>query len=200
MTNRLTIGILIFADVEVLDFCGPFEVFSTARRPGEPDDDKQVFNVLTIAEQKGTIRCRGGLLVQPHHAFDNHPPLDILIVPGGRGTRALTDHRATLDWISTQAASVSLLTSVCTGAGLLGAAGLLEGKRATTHWGAIDWLKQLAPTTTVLENVRFVDEGELVTSAGVSVGIDMSLHIVERLCGPEIARHTARELEYDWRP
>jgi transcriptional regulator GlxA family with amidase domain len=93
-----------------------------------------------------------------------------------------------------------LLTSVCTGAGLLGAAGLLDGKRATTHWGAIDWLKQLAPKTTVLENMRFVDEGALVTSAGVSAGIDMSLHIVNRLCGPEIARCTARDMEYDWQP
>jgi putative intracellular protease/amidase len=97
MTKQLTVGILIFADVEVLDFCGPFEVFSSARRLATSDDDTQVFDVLTIAEQHGTISCRGGLLVQPHHAFDDHPPLDILIVPGGRGTRALTDHRATLD-------------------------------------------------------------------------------------------------------
>ncbi len=200
MTNQLTVGILIFTEVEVLDFCGPFEVFSTARHLDKSDDDTQVFDVLTIAKQRGTIRCSGGLLVQPHHAFDDHPPLDMLIVPGGRGTRALTDHRATLDWITAQAASVSLLTSVCTGAGLLGAAGLLDGKRATTHWGAIDWLKQLAPKTTVLENMRFVDEGALVTSAGVSAGIDMSLHIVNRLCGPEIARYTARDMEYDWQP
>ena len=200
MTKQLTVGILVFTDVEVLDFCGPFEVFSSARRLDTPDDDTQIFAVLTIAEQHGTIRSRGGLLVQPHHAFDDHPPLDILIVPGGRGTRALTDHRATLDWIAAQAASISLLTSVCTGAGLLAAAGLLEGKRATTHWGAIDWLKQLAPNATVDENVRFVEDGTLVTSAGVSAGIDMSLHVLDRLCGPEIALHTARNMEYDWRP
>jgi len=200
MTAPLTVGILIFDDVEVLDFAGPFEVFSATRAIGGGDLDPQLFHVVTIAETDAPIHTRGNLIVQPHHTIADHPALDILVVPGGYGTRALIRNERVLAWVAAQAATVQITTSVCTGAGVLGTLGLLDGHRATTHWTAFGWLRELAPNATLTEGVRFVDEGSLLTSAGISAGIDMSLHLVARIHGQAIAEQTAREMEYDWRP
>jgi transcriptional regulator GlxA family with amidase domain len=195
--QQRTVGILIFDEVEVLDFCGPFEVFASARPLGTTGDDERSFRVVTIAEQQRTIHCRGGLLVQPHHTIADHPPLDIVVVPGGRGTRRELQNTRLLDWIAAQNTSVELMTSVCTGAFLLAERGLLDGKRATTHWASIDWMRSTYPQLTILDDERVVDEGHTITSAGVSAGIDMALHVVARLHGLEVAQATARGMEYD---
>ena len=195
-----TVGILIFDDVEVLDFCGPFEVLASARAPETDGDDARLFRVLTIAERPEVVRCRGGLLVQPHHTIADHPPLQILVVPGGRGTRREMENRTLLDWIAAQDRHTDLTTSVCTGAFLLARAGLLDGRRATTHWASLDRLRAHHPAVDVRPDERVVDEGHLITSAGVSAGIDMALHLVARLHGRAVAEDTARGMEYDWRP
>jgi transcriptional regulator GlxA family with amidase domain len=193
------VGILIFPDVEVLDFCGPFEVFASTSLPPQTDGDPEtrLFEVFTIAERAELVACRGGLLVQPNHTLDDHPPLDLVVIPGGYGTLREQENPVILDWITRQRRTGALTTSVCTGAFLLGAAGLLDGLRATTHWTTIDGLRTHLPATDVLADVRIVDEGEIITSAGVSAGIDMALHVVRRLHGAEVARRTARDMEYD---
>ena len=192
------VAILIFDDVEVLDFCGPFEVFSTARPAGENNDEARLFEVVTIAEEARTIRCRGGLLVQPHHTIAAHPVLDILVVPGGWGTRRERRNDRLLDWIVDQDRSTKITASVCTGAFLLAERGLLDGRRATTHWASIEWMRQQYPDVLMVEDERVVDAGHIVTSAGVSAGIDMALHLVASLHGRETASWTARRMEYDW--
>ena len=193
------VGILIFPDVEILDFCGPFEVFASAALPGQTEGgaETRLFEVFTVAERPEIITCRGGLLVQPNHTLEDHPPLDLVVVPGGYGTEREQENPVVLDWIARQRRTGALTTSVCTGAFLLGAAGLLHGLRATTHWSTIDGLRTHLPTTDVLADARVVDEGEIITSAGVSAGIDMALHVVRRLHGDEAARRTARDMEYD---
>ncbi len=196
------VGILIFDGVEVLDFCGPFEVFSVARRSGENSDEQRLFTVRTIAEERRTIRCTGGLLVQPHLAItdgDANTHFDILIVPGGQGTRRERLNARLLDWIAAQDRQTELTTSVCTGAFLLAERGILDGKRATTHWASVEWMRGQYPAVTMLADARYVDEGRVVTSAGISAGIDMSLHVVSRLHGDETAAWTARRMEYDWK-
>ncbi len=202
-TTKRTVGILIFEGVEVLDFCGPFEVFATTAplATGVVRDDERLFDVITIAQTADVVDCTGGLLVQPNATIDIHPALDILVVPGGRGTRREQTNAVLLDWIAAQSRTVELTTSVCTGAFLLAARGILDGRRATTHWASIDRLRESAPAVTVLDDRRVVDEGAVVTSAGVSAGIDMALHVVARLHGPEVATATARNMEYlgDWR-
>ncbi len=195
--QRRTVGILIFDDVEVLDFCGPFEVFSTARPEGDDGDDARLFTAITIAEQNRLITCRGGLLVQPHATIGDHPPLDILIVPGGQGTRRELHNERLLDWIAAQDDGTELTTSVCTGAFLLARRGLLDGRRATTHWASIGWMRDTYPAVQMVDTARVVDEGHVITSAGVSAGIDMALHVVARLHGEETAARTARAMEYD---
>jgi len=191
-----TVGILIFEDVEVLDFCGPFEVFASARAAAA-DGGHRLFQVLTIAEGGGVVRCRGGLLVQPHHTIADHPPLDLLVVPGGQGTRREQTNRPLLDWIVAQDGATELTTAVCTGAFLLAGAGLLDGRRATTHWASIDRLHQLHPAVDVRADERVVDTGRVVTAAGISAGIDMALHVVARLHGAAVATATARDMEYE---
>lgn len=194
----MNIGILIFDDVEVLDFCGPFEVFSVAAALAKAADKEPALTVFTLAERADgqAIRCVGGLRVQPEYSLDHHPPIDLLVVPGGWGTRREIDNTRLIDWIRAQAAQAQLTTSVCTGAFLLGRAGLLEGHKVTTHWGSIERLRASLPNVTVLENIRYVDEGNIVTSAGISAGIDMALHLVARLHGEDLARQTARRMEY----
>ncbi len=202
-TTKRTVGILIFEGVEVLDFCGPFEVFATTAPlagDGARGEDR-LFDVITIAQTDEVVHCTGGLLVQPNATIDDHPSLDILVVPGGRGTRREQTNPVLLDWIAAQSRMIELTTSVCTGAFLLAARGLLDGRRATTHWASIDRLRESASAVTVLDDLRVVDEGAVVTSAGVSAGIDMALHVVARLHGPAVANTTARNMEYlgDWR-
>jgi transcriptional regulator GlxA family with amidase domain len=198
-TQLRTVGILTFDDVEVLDFCGPFEVFSSARPAGRHDDEFRLFQVVTIAERGAIITCRGGLLVQPHYTLADHPPLDILVIPGGQGTRRERHNRALLDWIARQDRHTELTTSVCTGAFLLAERGLLDRHRATTHWNSIEWMRATYPAIEMVADERVVDEGHVITSAGVSAGIDMSLHVVARLHGIEAAKWTARRMEYDWK-
>jgi transcriptional regulator GlxA family with amidase domain len=196
-----TVGILIFPEVEILDFCGPFEVFASTVLPrGEGAPERRAFTVFTIGEHPDVVSCRGGLLVQPNYTLANHPALDIVVVPGGYGTRREQENRVVLDWIARQRKGGALAASVCTGAFLLAAAGLLDGKRATTHWTAIDTLRTGFAEMTVLDNERVIDEGDVITSAGVSAGIDMALHVVRRLHGETVARATARDMEYDWAP
>ena len=204
-----TVGILLFPDVEILDFCGPFHVFSRAALPPRTEGgaERWLFNVIGIAETADLITSRAGpslgghgrgLQVQPHATLDDHPPLDIVVVPGGPGTWPVLEHPVVLDWIAAQHRAGALTTSVCIGAFLLGAVGLLNDKRATTHWLFTEQLRQRRPGTEVMNDMRVVDEGQIVTSAGVSAGIDMALHVVARLHGEEIARRTARFMEYDW--
>ncbi|MGH2494379.1 MAG: DJ-1/PfpI family protein [Ktedonobacteraceae bacterium] len=193
-----TVGILIFDDVEVLDFCGPFEVFSVARPVGIHSDESILLKAITIAEEERIITCRGGLLVKPHYTIENAPPLDILLVPGGQGTRRERHNQRLLNWIGEQDRQTDLTTSVCTGAFLLAERGLLDQHRATTHWNSVEWMRDNYPAITMLDDQRIVDEGHIITSAGVSAGIDMSLHIVARLHGMDTAKWTARRMEYDW--
>lgn len=194
-----TIGIYLFDDVEVLDFAGPFEVFSTASRVASPETPQagKLFEVFTVARQSGTVRARGGLKVLPDFDFTNHPAIDVLVAPGGVVTAELAK-REVIEWLSRTADRCALIVSVCTGAFLLGAAGLLDGRSATTHWEDIADLRAMFPKIAVRENARWIDEGRIMTSAGISAGIDLSLHAVERLAGRDLAIRTARQMEFDW--
>ena len=188
------VAILIFDEVEVLDFCGPFEVFSVAgRRSGITP-----CNVSTVAESGGAVAARNNLSVNPAHTFSDCPRPDILLVPGGYGTRREMRNAVLTDWVRRSAEEAELLLSVCTGALILARAGLLDGLSATTHQGAIDLLREAAPKTAVLESERVVDNGKVILSAGISAGIDMSLYVVGRLLGESLAEETARYMEYDW--
>jgi transcriptional regulator GlxA family with amidase domain len=189
-----SVGIFIFSDVEVLDFCGPFEVFSVAGNQIAPDS----FEVFTVAERGGPVLARNGLEVVPKHAFADAPKIDLLLIPGGQGTRPLVKNEAVLGWINGQAAQAELVLSVCTGALLLGKCGLLDGLPSTTHHLALDLLRELAPKSTVHGDRRVIDNGRIITSAGVASGIDMSFHVLARLLGQETAEKTARYIEYPW--
>ena len=190
------VGILLFEKAELLDFAGPYEAFSSAGRY----DGAKYFNTFSVGEQKGSITSFNGLPCGIEYDFDDAPEIDILVVPGGQGTRTEIDNPVVIDWINEVAGKAELMTSVCTGSFLLAKAGLLDGKKATTHWGSIERLREAFPNTEVLEQVRFVDDGFVVSSAGVSAGIDMSLHVIERLCGREAAESAARLMEYDYWP
>ena len=197
--TALVVGIFVFENVEVLDFAGPYEVFTTAGRVARKLDPAaaEPFRVCTVSRDGAAVRARAGLLVLPDHGFDNHPPLDVLIVPGGV-VNAELDQPDVQRWISRVAASSRLTASVCTGAFLLAQAGLFDGKAATTHWEDIDDLKAMFPGLDVRSGLRWVDQGEIVSSAGISAGIDMSLHLVERLASRPLALGTARQMEFDW--
>lgn len=201
--QKRTVGIFVFDGVEVLDFAGPYEVFSRTRLvPGAEarrSDESAPFHVFTVARTKEVVRATGGLGVQPDHDFADAPPIDVLVIPGGFGTRPLLGDPAVLEWIRARAAAASNLASVCTGSLLLAKAGLLSGRRATTHWNALELLGSLDPTLRVERDVRFVEDG-VITSAGVAAGIDMSFQLVARLCGLEVARETARYIDYPWSP
>lgn len=188
------VAILIFDEVEVLDFCGPYEVFSVAgRRSGSTP-----FNVYTVAEGGGAVAARNNLSVNPAYTFSGCPRPDILLVPGGYGTRREMRNAVLTDWVRRTAEGAELLLSVCTGALILARAGLLDGLSATTHHGAMELLREAAPKTSVLESERVVDNGKIILSAGISAGIDMSLYVVGRLLGEAQAEETARYMEYDW--
>jgi transcriptional regulator GlxA family with amidase domain len=194
MTPPYNVAILIFPEVEVLDFAGPFEAFAVT----EEDEASKPFNVYLVAETAEPVRARHGFTVVPHYTISNCPPPDLFLVPGGFGTRQAMHNPALMGWITEQHQRTQLTLSVCTGAIMLGHAGLLNGLRATTHHTAFDRLRISAPNTEILENARVVDNGKIITSAGVSAGIDMSLHVIGRLCGQDVARRTARIMEYDW--
>jgi transcriptional regulator GlxA family with amidase domain len=185
----LTLGIVLFDDVEELDFAGPWEVFGAACE--SLTDDR----VVTIAERPEPVRCRKGLRVLPDHGFGDAPPLDVLLVPGGQGTRREVANRAMIDWLREAGGACRWVTSVCTGALLLHEAGFAKGRRVTTHHGFVEALRQRGDVT-VLENVRWVRDGNLVTAAGVSAGIDMALWLLGQLHGPDLARKVQRYIEY----
>lgn len=192
----LTVGIYIFDEVEVLDFAGPFEVFSTASRMGVKASGNAPFRVELLAKA-ATVRARGGLVVSAHHLLSAAPEIDVLLVPGGVVTAELEDPEL-IAWIAKTAPRAQLTAAVCTGAFLLAAAGLLDNKRVTTHWEDLDDLRRLFPALQVESGARWVDEGNIVTSAGISAGLDMSLHLVRRLAGPDIATATAKQMDYRW--
>ena len=197
--NRKEMGILIFEDVEVLDFCGPFEVFSATRLNEEKRlEELSPFDVFLVAETREPVVTSGRMKVLPDYDLDDCPALDLLVVPGGWGTRREMNNERLLKWIVDRSAQVETLSSVCTGALLLGKAGLLDGKRATTHWRSLDWMQELFPKTVVDRQLHFVEEGSLFTSAGISAGIDMALRVVSRYFGDAIARATAKHMEYPY--
>ena len=194
----LRVAILLFPDVEVLDFAGPFEVFSVAGRIHWAAHGHAPFEVTTVACARGPLRARHGLMVIPGFGFDDAPDADLLIVPGGVMTAPLACPM-TLAWVKREAAKAPLTASVCTGAFILAKLGLLDGRQATTHWEDIAELRRDYPHLQIAEKVAFVDTGAIVTSAGISAGIEMSLHLVSRMLGLDAARATARQMEYEWR-
>lgn len=193
------VGILLYDGVELLDLAGPYEVFTVASRVRLLADPAgaEPFTTFTVGKVAGLVRTHAGLLVAAQHGITDHPAIDVLIVPGGDVDDARADV-ALADWISRVAASSQLTASVCTGAFLLADAGLLDGRAATTHWMDVDDLQAARPAIRALRDVRWVDEGPVVTAAGISAGVDMSLHLVERLAGRELAVETARYMEYVW--
>lgn len=190
------IGIVLFEHVEELDAVGPWEVLAFWART-RPEDG---WAVTCLSRDGGPVECSKGLSLVVHHSFDDAPPFDVLLHPGGRGTRPLLHDEAHLTWVREQRAAVPLMTSVCTGSLVYAAAGLLTGRPATTHWGSLDTLRALDASIDVRAEDRFVDDGDVVTSAGVSAGIDMALHLVARLAGVERAREVRRGIQYDPQP
>ncbi|MFC3110357.1 DJ-1/PfpI family protein [Undibacterium arcticum] len=194
----LSIGILIFDDVEILDFSGPYEVFSTAARVyARLATAQTLFRCFLIADEMRPIRTRGGMKVLPDCVLLPSADIDVLIVPGGDVSEVL-DNPAVINWIRTQARDATITASVCTGAFLLAKAGLLDGLHATTHWQDQDDMRASFPAVTVRQDAPWIDCGKVVTSAGIAAGIDMSLHLVERLAGRQLANATAKQMEYRW--
>ena len=193
--TKIKVGILLFNEVEVLDFTGPFEVFSITTYK---DSEYKAFTVSTVAETKDTIVTRNGLKVLPDYSFSNSPTFDILIVPGGYGAEEIEIYnKKMINWITDQSKKVKILASVCTGAFLLATAKLLDGKKATTHWMDLERFENEFENIKVLHDVKFVDEDNIITAAGISAGINMSFHIIERIFNVEMARETAKRMEYD---
>lgn len=189
---KRNVAILLFDGVEVLDFAGPFEVFAVT------DEllGRETFNVFTVGLAPATIRANNGLKVIADYTVEQCPAPHILIVPGGFGTRALLQKPLLLEWLRAKARPAELVMSVCTGAIVLGKAGLLDGLRATTHHECFGLLREHAPHTEVVETERWIDNGKILTAAGISAGIDCSLHVIERLLGAAAADRTARYMEY----
>lgn len=190
------IGIVVFPNVEELDVVGPWEILA-AWTHQYPDDG---YAVSCISESGGLVKCAKGLTLGAHHSFSDAPDLDVLIYPGGQGTRPQLRDESVLEWVRLQDSKVPLMTSVCTGSLVYAAAGLLSHRPATTHWSALDRLAELDPTIEVRRDDRFVDDGDIVTAAGVSAGIDMALHLVARFAGVERAREVRRYVQYDPAP
>jgi transcriptional regulator GlxA family with amidase domain len=193
------VGILLFPEVEVLDFAGPFEVFSVTRLDeARRLEETSPFGVSLVAESLEPVRATGGLRILPDYRFEDSPPLSILVVPGGLGTRVQMNNPKLIDWIKRQDAGAQLVTSVCTGSLLLAQAGLLNGLAATTHWYFLDMLADGFPSVAVDRKQHVVVDGRVLTSAGISAGIDMALRVVARLHGEGVARGTARIMEYPY--
>ncbi|MBI4032567.1 DJ-1/PfpI family protein [Candidatus Berkelbacteria bacterium] len=203
MVAQWTVGILIFQGVEVLDFAGPFEVFSRTRLvPGiesRRTEQGAPFLVFTVAKTSEVVRATGGLLILPTHTFIDHPPIDLLLVPGGFGTRSLLKDDVTLHWLERTASTARKVASVCTGSLLLARLGLLRGRRATTHWGAIEELRSLDASVEISTDSRVVDDC-VVTSGGVASGLELAFYIVQTIYGSAVAADTARFIEYERSP
>lgn len=197
--KKINVGILIFDEVEVLDFAGPFEVFSRTRllkgAESRRSDESAPFNPFTVSIDTKPLTATGGLKIIADYTFNNFPKIDILIIPGGFGTRTLLNNESLLKWIKSVSDKANITASVCTGSLLLAKAGLLEGKRATTHWGAIEALKSISKDILVITERRVVND-EIITSSGVSSGIDMAFMIVENLYGEQVASDTAKYIEF----
>lgn len=195
----MNIGIYVYDDAEVLDFAGPFDVFTTAARVNarlKPNAPK-LFDVFLIAEKEGMVSARAGFNVQPHYTIRNHPNAEVLIVPGGVHARELEKPQV-IEWIAKTDSKTRVTASVCTGAFLLAKAGVLQDTSCTTHWEDIPDLRAAFPALDVKENIAWVDNGRVVTSAGISAGIEMALHLVTKLAGKELALKTARQMQYVW--
>lgn len=190
------IGIVLFTEVEELDAIGPWEVLSSWTQQFPQDG----YAVTCLSRAGGLVQCAKGLTIQASHSFDDAPPLDVLIYPGGQGTRPQLSDDGQLGWLRRQRATVPLMTSVCTGSLVFAAAGLLAHRPATTHWAALDLLAELDPTIDVRGDERFVDDGDTITASGVSAGIDMALHLIVRLAGPDRARQVRRYIQYEPAP
>ena len=196
----LEIGILVFPEVEVLDFAGPFEVFSVASRIARSEIGvDSPFRISIVSASGDMVMARHGLGVRPHVGFNAAPQFDLLLVAGGVVDQPLGDP-ATLAWIAQQDRGAALTASVCTGAFILAKAGLLDGLQATTHWDDVAGMRAMFPKVEVIEDVAYVDQGRIVTSAGISAGIGMSLHLVGRILGLAMARATARRMQSAWEP
>jgi transcriptional regulator GlxA family with amidase domain len=202
--NRPTIGIVVFPNAEELDFVGPWEVFTGAQQLAMPNFDPAApspdLPVHLIAESMEPVRCAKGMRVLPDFSFENAPKLDVILVPGGMGTRTEVANPVMLEWLAEAAANCEWVTSVCTGSLLLAGAGLTREKNITTHWAFVKTLQELATESTVLDNVRYVRDGNLVTAAGVSAGIDMALWLTGQIWDVAHARTTQRFMEYDPAP
>ena len=186
------VGIYLFNKVELLDFAGPYEVFSTTSEL----NDHKVFKVFTISEDGGAIKSVNGLIVIPDYSFDNHPKIDILIIPGGEGTKNEIKKKKVMEWVNKTQGSAEIMATVCSGARIPAVLGLLDGLEATTHHSVIDDVKKLAPNVIIDHTKRFIDNGKIMTSGGISAGIDLSLHIVKKLCGEDTAQKTMEYMEY----
>ena len=193
---QTAIAIYLFPEAEILDFAGPYEVFTTASRVFERKNPgaSAPFVTFTVARKAALVRARAGLVVLPDYDVQNCPLADVLVIPGGDVTAEVNDPHI-VQWIQAYSRRVSITASVCTGAFLLAKAGLLDGKAATTHWEDIEDFRTQFSNVIVQEGVRWVDEGAVITSAGIAAGIDMSLHLVSRIAGQELALATARQLE-----
>lgn len=196
-----TIGIYIFDGAEELDFVGPFEVFTMSNELADHlEEDEPRTDVVLISEKGGRIECAKGMTVVAHHSFANAPKLDVILIPGGKGTRKEVLKPQVLDWVGRVARDCEWVTSVCTGAMVLTAAGPAAGKRVTTHWSFIETLEERGEAAEVLSHIRYVRDGNVVTAAGVSAGIDMALWLLGQMYGPEHARMVQRMMEYDPAP
>lgn len=183
------VGVLLFPEFELLDVFGPLEAFGHA---------KDWFRILTVAERPGPVASAQGPRAVADHGFADCPPLDILLVPGGMGTRREVINPALVGWIARQAKGAETTTSVCTGAALLAKAGVLDGRRATSNKRAFGWVAEQGPKVEWVRQARWVDEGNIVTSSGVSAGIDMALHLIGRIAGPAARDEIATRMEYEW--
>ncbi|HEY4069388.1 MAG TPA: DJ-1/PfpI family protein [Burkholderiaceae bacterium] len=193
------VGILMYDEVEALDFAGPYEVFTTATRMQArlAPTAAAPFGVLTVSRRGARVKARAGMVVQVDHSFADAPAFDVLLVPGGVVDAALACPE-TLAWIARVAPGCEIVASICTGAFLLAAAGVTGGAPLTTHWEDLADLRAGWPALTVVDGVRWVEHGRLISSAGIAAGIDMSLHLVERLIGRALAERTARQMEVRW--
>jgi transcriptional regulator GlxA family with amidase domain len=189
----VNIGIFIFDGAQELDFTGPYEVLTGWAQQAA---DEREISVFTIARSAEPVRCAHGLRVIPDYVWDSAPALDLLVFPGGR-VRDLLDDEAVLEWLRRMRDTGALMTSVCTGAHVYASAGILQNRPATTWFGALDALVEIDPTIELRRDDRFVDSGEVVTSAGISAGIDMALHLVARLDSPERAESVRRNMQYE---
>lgn len=186
------VGIYLFNKVELLDFAGPYEVFSSAALL----DERKPFKVFTISEDGGAIRSVNGLIVIPDYSFNNHPKIDILVVPGGEGTKNEIKKKRVMEWIDKTQASAEIMATVCSGARIPAVLGLLDGLEATTHHSVIDDIKKLAPNVTINHTKRFIDNGKIMTAGGISAGIDLSLYIVKKLLGEQAVSKVEEYMEY----